>query len=58
MEKIKVLLGNMKLMSDADIKITELEEQAEAMSKGGQTVIFVMVDRQLAGILAGSDPIK
>jgi Cu+-exporting ATPase len=57
-EKAKVLLGNAKLMSDAGVNIFELKEQAESMSKEGQTVMFVAADGQLAGILAVSDPIK
>ena len=57
-EKTKVLLGNAKLMNDAGVDMTELKEQAEAMSKEGQTVMFMAADGQLAGILAVSDPIK
>ncbi len=57
-EKTKVLLGNIKLMSDEGVDTTELKEQAETMSKEGQTVMFVAADGQLAGILAVSDPIK
>jgi Cu+-exporting ATPase len=57
-ENTKVLLGNTKLMGDAGVSITELEEKAETMRKEGQTVMFVSADGQLAGILAVSDPIK
>ncbi len=57
-ENAKVLLGNAKLMGDAGVNITELEEKVEAMSKEGQTVMFVAADGKLAGILAVSDPIK
>jgi len=57
-EGAKILLGNVKLMDDADVDIKELKDQAEEMRKEGQTVMFVAVDGQLAGILAVSDPIK
>ncbi len=57
-ENAKVLLGNTKLMSDAGVNITKIEEKVEAMSKEGQTVMFVAIDGHLAGILAVSDPIK
>lgn len=57
-EGIKVLLGNVKLMDEADVNIIALKDQAEEMRKEGQTVMFVAADRQLAGILAVSDPIK
>ena len=45
-------------MDDSGVDIVELKEQAEEMRKEGQTVMFVAVDGQLAGILAVSDPIK
>ena len=54
----KVLLGNVKLMNDANIDIAELKSQAEEMREEGQTVMYVAIDGQLAGILAVSDPIK
>ncbi|MCL7488688.1 MAG: cadmium-translocating P-type ATPase [Desulfobulbaceae bacterium] len=57
-EGAKVLLGNVRLMDDAGVDITELKERAEEMRKEGQTVMFVAVDGQLAGIVAVSDPIK
>lgn len=57
-EGAKILLGNIKHMNDAEIDITELKEQAEKMREEGQTVMFVGIDGQLAGILAVSDPIK
>jgi Cu+-exporting ATPase len=57
-ENVTVKLGNTKLMDDAGVDITELKEQAETMRKEGQTVMFVAIDGQLAGILAVSDPIK
>ncbi len=56
--KTKVFLGNMKLMDDANIDISKLKDQAEEMRREGQTVMYVGVDGQLAGILAVSDPIK
>ncbi len=57
-ENAHVLLGNIKLMDDNSIDITELESRAEEMRKEGQTVMFVAVDGQFGGLLAVSDPIK
>ncbi len=54
----KVLLGNIKLMEDFSVNTAELAERAEEMRKEGQTVMFVAVDGQCAGLLAVSDPIK
>jgi Cu+-exporting ATPase len=53
-----VLLGNLKLMNDADVDTGELAGRAEEMRKEGQTVMFVAADGKLVGILAVSDPIK
>ncbi len=54
----RVLLGNIKLMTDEAVPTDELASRAEEMRKEGQTVMFVAADGKLAGILAVSDPIK
>jgi Cu+-exporting ATPase len=54
----KILLGNARLMEDAGVAIADLLEPAETMRREGQTVMFVAVDGQPAGLLAVSDPIK
>ncbi len=54
----KVILGNLKLMEDFKIDISNLADRAEEMSKEGQTVMFVAVEGQASGLLAVSDPIK
>ncbi|MCK5711070.1 MAG: copper-translocating P-type ATPase [Deltaproteobacteria bacterium] len=53
-----VLLGNRKLMQDSGVKLGSLLEMSEKLSKMGQTVIFVSVDGEAAGLLGISDPIK
>ena len=57
-EGVKVLLGNRRLMEDANVSAAELAVRAEAMRKEAQTVMFVAADGKLAGLLAVSDPIK
>jgi Cu+-exporting ATPase len=57
-ENAHVLLGNVKLMNDNSIDITELKTRAEEMRKEGQTVMFTAIDGQFGGLLAVSDPIK
>ena len=57
-DETSVLLGNIRLMTDAGVNTDELAERAETMRKEGQTVMFVSADSVLAGILAVSDPIK
>jgi len=53
-----VLLGNLKLMEDFKIDVSELADRAEEMRKEAQTVMFVGVDGRLGGLLAVADPIK
>jgi Cu+-exporting ATPase len=53
-----VLLGNRKLMEDNGVSLGSLIESSEKLSKLGQTVIFVSVGGEAAGLLGISDPIK
>ncbi len=54
----QVLLGNQKLLDDFQIAPGRLVQQAEQMRSDGQTVMFVAVDKAIAGVLGVSDPIK
>jgi Cu+-exporting ATPase len=54
----KVALGNRALLADLGVDPGELAVGAEAMRAEGQTVMFVVVDRRVAGLLAVADPIK
>ena len=53
-----VALGNMALLRQRGIDPGELGERAEALRAEGQTVMFVLVDGQPAGLLGVGDPIK
>ena len=53
-----VILGNQKLLDDFNVDPGPLLEQAEEMRAEAQTVMFVGVDGELAGIIAVADPIK
>jgi len=53
-----VALGNRALMSDLGVGFGQLVERAEALRGEGQTVVFVAVGRQPAGVLGVADPIK
>jgi Cu+-exporting ATPase len=54
----RVLLGNRALLEAESVGLDGLAEEAEALRRDGQTVMFVAVDGQPAGILGVSDPIK
>ncbi len=51
-------LGNTTLMEDAGVDITPLRGRAEQLRLEGISIIYLAVDKSLAGLLAVSDPIK
>jgi Cu+-exporting ATPase len=53
-----VAVGNRPLMQEIEVDSDEWAERAESLREEGQTVIFVAVDRTMAGLLGIADPIK
>jgi P-type Cu+ transporter len=53
-----VALGNAKLLEELNIKAGELCVQSEELRKEGQTVMYVVVDGAIAGLLGVADPVK
>ncbi|HYL21835.1 MAG TPA: copper-translocating P-type ATPase [Gemmatimonadales bacterium] len=53
-----VALGNRALMADLGVELGEFADRADALRAEGQTVMFVAVERTLAGLLGVADPIK
>jgi Cu+-exporting ATPase len=53
-----VVLGNAPLLDEAGIDPGTLRDQAEALRREGQTVMFVAIDGRPAGLLGVADPIK
>ncbi len=56
--KQTISLGNAKMMQSVGAHAADLEEQANTMRAEGATVMFVSVDKALAGLLVVTDPIK
>jgi len=54
----KVALGNLKLLDDLGIDAGGLAESADARRDQGETVMFVVVDSRVAGLVAVADPVK
>jgi len=54
----QVVLGNRKLLDDLAIDAGTVAERAEALRRDGQTVMFVVVNDRVAGLLGVADPIK
>lgn len=57
-ENIPVALGNQKLLEEFGVDAGAVSAKAETMRAGGQTVMFVVVENKIVGLLAVADPIK
>jgi Cu+-exporting ATPase len=57
-EGVAVLLGNRRLMEDAQVNVDSLVEAAESGRADGQTIMFVAVEGKAAGLIGVADPIK
>jgi P-type Cu+ transporter len=53
-----VVLGNRRILEDLGINPGALGERAETLRADSQTVMFVVVNNQMAGLLGVADPIK
>jgi len=53
-----VALGNAKLVSDMGLDGGKLSETANARRDEGETVMFVMLDGAIAGLVSVADPVK
>jgi Cu+-exporting ATPase len=53
-----IALGNRKLLEQLGVSAGALADRADELRGGGQTVMFVVVDGQVGGILGVADPIK
>ena len=53
-----VALGNRTMMDERGVRLDALAERADALRRDGQTVMFVAVDGQPAGLIGVADPIK
>ncbi len=53
-----IALGNAAMMADLSVATDALKAEAERLRSEGKTVMFVAVDRKLAGLVAVADRIK
>jgi Cu+-exporting ATPase len=54
----RMALGNAVLMHAAGVDVGSAHEHSERLRRTGQTIMFLAIDAQLAGILAVGDPLK
>ena len=54
----QVALGNRRLLEELGVAAGEFSARSEELRKDGQTVMFVVVDRSVAGLIGVADPVK
>lgn len=56
---IQMAIGNKKLLEELDLElVAEFQEEVEKRQLEGETVMFVVIDKEVAGFISVSDPIK
>ncbi|MBO9463238.1 copper-translocating P-type ATPase [Labrenzia sp. R5_0] len=53
-----VALGNLKLMEELGLQVTALADKANARRDEGETVMFVVLEGTVAGLVSVADPVK
>ncbi|MEZ5936344.1 MAG: heavy metal translocating P-type ATPase [Alphaproteobacteria bacterium] len=54
----RVALGNARLLDDLGVEADPFAARAEQLRRDGQTVMFVVLDGAMAGLIGVADPIK
>ena len=54
----RVALGNRKLLEELKVEPGDLLNQSDELRKDGQTVMYVVVDGAVAGLVGVADPVK
>jgi len=57
-EGVPVALGNERLLAEHKIEAADSVRKAEELRARGQTVVFIMVNTEVAGLIGVADPIK
>ncbi|MDE2804379.1 MAG: copper-translocating P-type ATPase [Gemmatimonadota bacterium] len=57
-ESRTVAVGNLKLVQDLGLEAEALTEDADRRREEGETVMFVILDGELAGLVSVADPMK
>jgi P-type Cu+ transporter len=53
-----VVVGNENFLSEMKVDVSALAQQADALRRQGQTVVFVGIDGRAGGVIGIADPIK
>jgi Cu+-exporting ATPase len=54
----QVALGNRKLLEELHVVASDLSNRSEELSRDGQTVMYIVVEGTVAGLLSVADPVK
>ena len=54
----QVALGNRRLLEELAVAANEIASRSEELRKEGQTVMFIVVDGTVAGLIGVADPVK
>jgi len=54
----KILIGNLRLMSQNAVEVTAYQPECDALSEQGKTPMYVAVDGRPAGVIAVADVLK
>jgi P-type Cu+ transporter len=54
----QVMLGNRKLLEESNVDAGDLWHRSEELRREGQTVMYIVVEGVVAGLLAVADPVK
>jgi len=57
-DSVRLAVGNAAMMREEGVDYAAVEERADEMRNEGATVMFVAIDRKMAGLVSVSDPIK
>ena len=54
----EIFLGNRKLMTEIGVSLSKIEEKTKELEEDGKTVMFIVVDGVLAGVIGAADTLK
>ncbi len=57
-DKLRILIGNKKLMDQRNISLIELKEKSDQLAAEGKTPMYVAINGRLSGIIAVADVVK
>lgn len=58
LEGQELLAGNLKLMEENQIDISQLQDQSDRLAGEGKTPMYIAIDQKAAGIIAVADVVK